>query len=156
MPDFLKSMMGGGSNSGAGSSQDPPPLFSPPQSSKPQLTQPALQSAPAPPPAFSTRFACVTLNQMDRIRFISFGADDVTAMRGIIQTAWPRGINSTRPYGGADELKLNGYPWRSDSRGGDDSRRLIRALLGGLFDRGWVLQAAVDMSKKDLDKGELR
>lgn len=113
-------------------------------------------AAAQPPPAFQTRFACVPLNKQDCIRFISFGADDVASMRNTVQAAWLKGINSVRPYGGADEFKLHGNPWETDGWGNDDARRLVRRMLEGLFDRGWVLQAGVDTSKKVMDKGEFK
>ena len=102
---------------------------------------------------FRTHFACITLNRRDRIRFLNFPPDVVRDMAGVIRSAWPRGIDSERAYNKALEIKVYGNPWGTDRAGDDDARRLVRRLLEGLYDRGWVLQAAVDITKKELDKG---
>lgn len=135
---------------------DKPQGFSQDKSDPPPSFEAATSGAGGPSQAapFRTRFACVTLNQSDRIRFINFPSDDVTALKGVISTTWPKGIQDFRKYGQSDEFKLRGYPWGYDSRGDDRSRRLVRRMLETLFDRGWVLQAAIDLSKKELDKGQ--
>lgn len=105
--------------------------------------------------AFRTSFACVTFNHYDLIRFISFPPDVVDAMHSVIVDFWPKGIQRTQPYGEADEVKLRGNPWLeglwADT---EDARRLVRSLLEALYDRGWVLQAAIDHSKKGAAGGE--
>lgn len=126
------------------------------------------RAGPAPPPSFleattsaggpsqgassfQTRFACVTLNMTDRVRFINFTAQETSALRGVLGSVWP--IQEVRAYGGADEIKFKGYPWQEKYNGDDNARRLIRRMLEALYDMGWVLQAAVDVSKKEMDKG---
>lgn len=101
--------------------------------------------------SFQTRFACVTLNMTDRMRFINFSAPETSALRGVLGSVWP--IQDVRAYGGADEIKFKGYPWQEKVNGDDNARRLVRRMLEALYDMGWVLQAAVDVSKKELDKG---
>jgi hypothetical protein len=101
--------------------------------------------------SFQTRFACVTLNLTDRMRFINFSARETSTLRGVLGSVWP--IQDVRPYGGADEIKFKGYPWQERVNGDDQARRLIRRMLEALYDMGWVLQAAVDVSRKELDKG---
>lgn len=101
--------------------------------------------------SFQTRFACVTLNMMDRMRFINFNAREFSALRGVLGSVWP--IQDVRVYGGADEIKFKGYPWQERVNGDDQARRLVRRMLEALYDMGWVLQAAVDVSRKELDKG---
>ncbi|KAI7787402.1 hypothetical protein LA080_016477 [Diaporthe eres] len=103
--------------------------------------------------SFQTRFACVTLNMTDRMRFINFSAPETSALRGVLGSVWP--IQDVRAYGGADEIKFKGYPWQEKVNGDDNARRLIRRMLEALYDMGWVLQAAVDVSKKELDKDSL-
>jgi len=119
----------------------------------------ASSSVPAAGPSnqavFRTRFACITLNMTDRIRFINFPPSDVEILRDHVQRAWQKGIQDFRTYGQAKEIKLNGNPWRSDFSGSDGARRLVRKLLEALYDMGWVLQAAIDLSKKESDKGLL-
>lgn len=101
--------------------------------------------------SFQTRFACVTLNMSDRIRFINFNARETSALRGVLGSVWP--IQDVRAYGGADEIKFKGYPWQEKVNGNDEARRLVRRMLEALYDMGWVLQGAVDASRKELDKG---
>lgn len=101
--------------------------------------------------SFQTRFACVTLNMTDRMRFINFSAPETSALRSVLGSIWP--IQDVRAYGGADEIKFKGYPWQEKVNGDDKSRRLVRRMLEALYDMGWVLQAAVDVSRKELDKG---
>ena len=101
--------------------------------------------------SFQTRFACVTLNMTDRMRFINFSAPETSALRDVLGSVWP--IQDVRAYGGADEIKFKGYPWQERVNGDDQARRLIRRMLEALYDMGWVLQAAVDVSRKELDKG---
>ncbi|KAJ0107169.1 hypothetical protein J7T55_014699 [Diaporthe amygdali] len=103
--------------------------------------------------SFQTRFACVTLNMTDRMRFINFSAHETSALRGVLGSVWP--IQDVRAYGGADEIKFKGFPWQEKMNGDDMARRLIRRLLEALYDMGWVLQAAVDVSKKEMDKDSL-
>lgn len=109
------------------------------------------------PPIFQTSFACVSLHMTDRIRLLRFPSEHVQQITSIVNHAWARGIQATRPYDASDEIKLKGNPW-SSSNGfwGDDkvqARRLVCAILGGLFDLGWILKASVDISKKEYDKG---
>ena len=113
----------------------------------------ALSSSSSSSAPFRTQFACITLNRRDRIRFLNFPPDVVRDMAGVIRSAWPRGIDSERAYNKAREIKVYGNPWGADKAGNDDARRLVRRLLEGLYDKGWVLQAAVDITKKELDKG---
>ncbi|KAL1874874.1 hypothetical protein Daus18300_003415 [Diaporthe australafricana] len=98
-----------------------------------------------------TRFACVTVDRSDRIRLVNFRAEDTRALRGVLGSVWP--IKDVRPCGSADEIKFKGYPWRKN--GDDKARRLVRRMLEALYDMGWVLQAAVDVSRKDLEKDSL-
>jgi hypothetical protein len=126
----------------------------PPQYPYDTSTQP---SNFAPNPAFRTTFACVSMHMTDRIRLLRFPARDVQLIQDIIRHAWPRGIQNTRVYDAANEIKLYGNPWSSSSWSDQktDSRRLICRVLNGLFDMGWVLKASVDISKKEYDKGML-
>ena len=100
---------------------------------------------------FQTRLACVSLNMSDRIRFINFSATEISALRGKLGAVWP--IQTMRSYGGADEFKFKDYPWMGRVNGDDKARRLTRTLLETLYNMGWVLQAAIDISKKSADNG---
>ncbi|CAH0043707.1 unnamed protein product [Clonostachys solani] len=99
----------------------------------------------------STRFACITLNQHDRIRLINFPADTVKSFKGFLKSAWPKGIQEVRDYGQAREFKLNGNPWyrgADGSLGPDDTSRLVKKMLEALYNMGWVFQSAVDLRKQ--------
>jgi hypothetical protein len=114
----------------------PPPSFAAPS--------PAGPSAPL----FRTSFASITLKLGDRIRFIHFPEPDVAALRGVIHTAWPKGIQKIAPYGDSEEFKLNGWPWNraGTTPGYDHSRRLLIKILEALHDRGWVIHGAINMT----------
>lgn len=116
----------------------------------------AAATSSATAPSFRTPFAAITLNMYDRIRLINFGEGDATAVVEVVKTWWRPGVSNIRPYGAATEIKCHGYPWQSSPGGpGDDgARRTLLHMLETLYDRGWVLQAAVDISMKTLDKGE--
>jgi hypothetical protein len=100
---------------------------------------------------FQTRFACVTLNRADRMRFINLSAREFGYLRGVLGSVWP--MQDVRIFGGADEIKFKAYPWDPRVNGDDQARRLVRRMLEELYDMGWVLQAAVDASRKEMDKG---
>lgn len=89
----------------------------------------------------------------DRIRFLNFSPAEVRALREGLGTVWP--IQEVRSYGGAEEFKFRDYPWAGKANGDDKSRRLVKRMLESLYDMGWVLQAAVDISKKSLDEDTL-
>jgi hypothetical protein len=100
-------------------------------------------------------YACVTMNESDRLRFIQFSKEEVDALRNVIASAWPKGIQEERNYHGSWEFKLKGDPW--DGQGGDavPSRSLVCAVLAHLYQVGWVLVGAADASKKENDKDSL-
>ncbi|KAH6669708.1 hypothetical protein F5X68DRAFT_265170 [Plectosphaerella plurivora] len=106
-------------------------------------------------PAFKTEFACISLNKSDRIRLIDFPPPDFTAVQDVVKKTWHEGIARSDGYGSSREIKLNGYPWRADIDGQDASRVLILRILECLFNRGWVMQASIDMIRKESDKDTL-
>ena len=94
----------------------------------------------------------------DRIRLLNFPREDHSRVKTLVEAAWPNGIQNERIYSSSYELKLSGNPWGRNSWGQStmfESRRLMCAILAGLFDMGWVLKAAVDISKKEFDKDTL-
>lgn len=92
----------------------------------------------------------------DRIRLLRFPEADIPRIQGIIKYSWQRGIQDLRVYDQSNEIKLYGNPWSaSGSTQKPEARRLVMGLLQGLFDMGWVLKAAVDISKKEFDKDSL-
>ncbi|KAJ7807346.1 hypothetical protein B0H14DRAFT_2873329 [Mycena olivaceomarginata] len=104
-------------------------------------------------PPSHTAFASVSLHMGDRLRLLGFGRDIRDLMRNTITSHWPRGLQSESPYHGAHEFKLRGYPWHGHREDGAHARRLMSRTLEALFDAGWVLTIATDISKKvsDLD-----
>ncbi|CAH0047212.1 unnamed protein product [Clonostachys solani] len=68
-------------------------------------------------------------------------------MQGIINSSWPKGIQNIRDYAGSRELALYGSPWKESYKGNDDSRQLVLKIFEALYDIGWVLHAAADLSK---------
>jgi len=62
-------------------------------------------------PATSALYACVLLSSSDRLRFLNFPANIPNVVQGILQHAWPPGIQQRfqLEYGGM-EFKLKGNP----------------------------------------------
>ncbi|SPO07245.1 uncharacterized protein DNG_09939 [Cephalotrichum gorgonifer] len=155
-------------NAVASGSNDPPPQYQPQHQPQAPPAEPslayaqspglAMQPLQPPPPGFQTRFACVSLNMSDRLRFLNFSPEDFQAAQEVVAASWPRGIRHVQEYGGAMEIKTRGNPWSADVWGAEDrdaAKRMLRRLLGMLYNRGWVLQASLDMSKKEFDKDTL-
>jgi hypothetical protein len=105
--------------------------------------------------AFQTRFASVSMHMEDRLRFLHFPDETFNICRQVVHTAWKRGIQDEREYGGSMEIKLYGHPWRGAGDESVDARRLICAILGALHGQGWVLTLSTDISKKNWDKDTL-
>ncbi|KAF4970076.1 hypothetical protein FSARC_2822 [Fusarium sarcochroum] len=120
---------------------DPPPSFQ--------------ETMAADPPVFKTQFACITFNMLDRIRLIKFSETEVLAVKEVIKARWQPGLVQTRPYGESKEIQVRGSPWSYKSDGNDDARRLILAILERLFDMGWVMQGAMDITRKSESKDSL-
>ncbi|KAK9343194.1 hypothetical protein V1522DRAFT_413927 [Lipomyces starkeyi] len=61
----------------------------------------------------------------------TFASLDVTQIQDIIRRAWPRGIQDTRVYDAAKEVKLYGNPWSVSSWGAEktEARRLLCQIL---------------------------
>jgi len=94
----------------------------------------------------------------DRIRLLNFPAQETPRIEEIIHLAWQSrgGIQQTRQYDAAHEIKLKGYPWGHSMWGEEkcQSRGLVSGILGGMYEIGWILKASVDVSGKELDKGD--
>ncbi|KAH7363432.1 hypothetical protein B0T11DRAFT_329406 [Plectosphaerella cucumerina] len=91
----------------------------------------------------------------DRIRLIDYPAEDVRAVQEAVKAHWPRGIAEVDDYSSARQIKVHGTPWRASIDGQDASRVLILRILERLYDRGWVMQAGIDMIRKESDKDTL-
>lgn len=117
-------------------------------------------STPAPPAYSSTRtgsFATVSLHRFDRIRFVQFPDHDLPRILDIVTTSWSNGIQGTTQYAESFEIKLKGNPWNHATSGaipGDkQARRLIRQLLEGLYNLGWLFDTGVRLCRKPNEKG---
>lgn len=112
-------------------------------------------SSSSPPPyqtsLYSSKFAVISMNMTDRLRLIQFPPADIARIQELVRRAWPGGIQDSRTYNVAHELKLKGHPWTSNS----GSRNFMRILLQGLYEMGWVYDAAVMLGRKQKQKGEL-
>ncbi|KAH8586455.1 hypothetical protein B0O99DRAFT_644396 [Bisporella sp. PMI_857] len=106
-------------------------------------------------PGFSTTFASVSLHRRDTLRFLRFPQQDVEGLRRIIRSAWAKGIQEERIYGGSHEIKLYGNPWGSAYSDSVTSRILMLEVFAYLFSIGWILHASTDVSKKQWDKDTL-
>lgn len=113
------------------------------------------QAAAASASTFQTAFACVTLNMLDRIRLIDFPVSDVLAIQELVKTNWAPGVKAVENYGDARQIRMHGSPWSASYNGNDDARVLILRILERLYDLGWVMQASIDLVRKDVDKDTL-
>ena len=117
------------------------------------LGSPSAKPADAPP-QYQTPFAAISLNLTDRIRLVNFPAPDIAAVRDIVLAAWEKGIQAVKESEHGTELKLWGNPWFDRYHGAENNGwKLMRALLGGLFERGWVVHSPMDLSKREGEKG---
>ncbi|KAF5343992.1 hypothetical protein D9758_012924 [Tetrapyrgos nigripes] len=99
------------------------------------------------------RFAWMSFNKGDRIRFMRFNSSEIQTMKSTLSRSWSNlGIqvlpptDQERDYYGAHEFKLRGYPWyESDNRGGVPARHLMCNIFEILYDLGWVVYAATDV-----------
>ncbi|KAF4984119.1 hypothetical protein FZEAL_612 [Fusarium zealandicum] len=120
----------------------------------PDVAPPSFEeSMAADPGCFRTRFACISFNESDRIRLISFSEREIAAVQEVITTRWSRGISSMRTYAGSHEFRVYGSPWDYSLNGNDDARRLVLRILERLYDMGWVLHGAMDATTKSTSKG---
>lgn len=127
---------------------EPPPPFSqndyrPPPAEKAQ------------PPPFSTNFASVSLHMSDRVRLLQLPMEQRDAIRNTIKQTWPRGIQNERDYHGSWEFKMSGNPWSPYGENALYARRLTRGILATLYEAGWVLYIATDISRNPGDKDNL-
>ncbi|KAK7457798.1 hypothetical protein VKT23_010138 [Stygiomarasmius scandens] len=118
---------------------------------------PASQDVEIPPPTYTgsshvTRFACMSMNRADRLRFMMFNDTDIQAVRNTLSTAWFKGIQEEQNYHGAHEFKLRGYPWSAQGSEAVPSRQMMCAVFETLYNLGWVVVSATDISKRSLDK----
>lgn len=115
-------------------------------------------AATSAPPAYSPSnpsFASISLQGNDEIRFLQFPESDFERLHALVAASWSEGIQAVRNRDESTEIKLKGYPWGYSHSGNGPARRLIRLLLEGLYNMGWLLDANVRISRTD-DKGVVK
>ncbi|KAM5472041.1 hypothetical protein MferCBS49748_001489 [Microsporum ferrugineum] len=125
----------------------PAPTHAPSMSPSEMSSPSTIARRPVPGAESRTSFACLSMHMTDRIRLMRFPAHMVPQIIEMVRTSWPKGINAPREYGQSLEIKLNGNPWSPHSWGESkvDARRLVTRLLDGLYLRGWIIKASVDI-----------
>jgi len=82
---------------------------------------------------FTLSLAFLDRNRTDRMRLIKFPLDVVMAVRAVIETNWPRGIQSEREVTlGAYEIQLKGNPWTGQGDESVPARVLMCVFRTGL------------------------
>lgn len=104
-----------------------------------------------------TQFACLALYGVDTLRFLKFSDRDIGVIRTILQHNWDRGIKSEGPYSDAYEFRVKGGPWNGSGNGPDavPALTLMKGLLKGLYEIGWILMSSTDISREAMDKDTL-
>jgi len=94
----------------------------------------------------------MSLNNEDKIRFITAPAY-ITKLAGqFIRRNWNKGVQREGNYCGSHEFKLSGNPWWASGEETVESRYLIGSLLAELKQQGWEVGATLDVSRKMQDK----
>jgi hypothetical protein len=102
------------------------------------------------------KFAILTMNKSDRIRFLHFPEDVYRKVEDVLRQSWPPGIKSEGRYAGSYEYTMKGRPWgmigKVEAIG---SRVLLRNILQYLYDNSWVLTTALSVTEKVGSKDSL-
>ncbi|KAF5670085.1 hypothetical protein FHETE_4768 [Fusarium heterosporum] len=106
-------------------------------------------------PIFQSRFACITRNALDRMKLINFSEAEMAAIYEVVRANWARGIDKVYPHEESREFKLKGYVWDYDPNGKEESLLLVLHLLEALYNMGWILYSAVEVTKKVSTKDSL-
>lgn len=102
------------------------------------------------PPHFT-----ISLNKNDTLRLIGIPDSLTSAVRDVIQTSWPRGIQEESRYCVSWEFKLRGNPWWASGEDTVTSRYLILKLIETMQAYGWGIVTSIDSSRKLSDKSSL-
>ena len=123
------------------------------------------KSSIQPPPYCNAKpdsnFAMISFHMTDRIRLIQFSAEDISKINNHVTANWPGGIQKTRVYDESYELKLAGNPWQEDQderqctgwRKEASPKRLVQALLSGLWMMGWTIEESIVFTKSARRRG---
>ncbi|KAF2754183.1 hypothetical protein EJ05DRAFT_151586 [Pseudovirgaria hyperparasitica] len=113
------------------------------------------EATAAPGAPRRTKFALMTLHMHDRLRLLDFPPGETSLVRDTILYHWPPGLNVQRMHEGSMEFGLHGTPWIAPGKNSITVRRMMRAVLAALYDRGWILDTAVNVGRQPQDKDSL-
>ena len=102
------------------------------------------------PPHFT-----ISLNKYDTLRLIGIPDSLTSAVRDVIQTNWPRGIQEESRYSLSWQFKLRGNPWWASGEEAVISRYLILKIIEAMQAYGWSIVTSIDSSRKLSDKSSL-
>lgn len=120
-------------------------------------------SSPPPPefgqamqraPVSKSQFATVTRNALDRINLINFSESEIAELYEVVRKNWPKGITTVYPREYSREFKLKGHPWGYDPNGCEESLLLVLRMVQALYNMGWVIYSAIEISKRIRTKGK--
>ena len=108
-------------------------------------------------PPNGSRFAgfVISLSRKDRLQVIDSPPHVTDCVRSVLTKYWPLGLQKKEKKLNADEFKLYGKPWWSDSQDGISARFVMCKLFEALMSKGWGVQFAIDMSRNKYDKSVL-
>jgi len=97
-------------------------------------------------------FACISLNEMDLLRFFHFPSQIFPKVKKAIEEGWPKGLQQVKEYSDCIEYKLKGNIWWGQKEEAVPARRFVTKLLHTLLQEGWHLYASTDISLARNDK----
>ena len=97
----------------------------------------------------------ISLSRNDRLQVIDAPSHITDCVRVVLTKHWPHGLQKEKKKSNADEFKLYGSPWWSDSQDGISARFVMCKLFEALIGIGWRVQIAIDMSRRKNDKSVL-
>ncbi|XEV03450.1 hypothetical protein FSHL1_008737 [Fusarium sambucinum] len=119
------------------------------------LTPPRYGKAIQNVPSTGNHFATITRSALDRINMIDFSETEIAAIHEVVSQNWPKGIMAVYPREQSREFKLKGYPWGYDPNGCEESLLLVLRMIEALYNMGWVIYSAIEISKRVRTKDAL-
>lgn len=98
---------------------------------------------------YTTKFACIALSDVHRVRFLDFPPSDTSQLRSVLEREYLPGVAK---QGQRDshcyELDLEGPPWTQNSSFNLHARSALLTVLAKADSLGWRLVASADVSAK--------
>ena len=94
----------------------------------------------------------ISLSRNDRLQVIDAHSNVVDCVRNVLKQHWPHGLQNEKQKFNADEFKLYGNPWLSDTQDGISARFVICKVFEALMSIGWRVQIAIDVTRAQNDK----